>query len=53
MYVSGFSPPPSYLYLSDQRGVFWVHICPAVRTQLTTPTRQHYQSVCAVSQKYH
>ena len=28
---------PGWLYLCNQRGAFWVQICPAVRTQWTTP----------------
>ena len=28
---------PSCLHLFNQRGVFWVEMCPAIRTQWTTP----------------
>ena len=41
MYGFGFSCIPSCLYLCNQGGVFWVQMCPAARTQWTTPLKQN------------
>ena len=35
MYASGLIVS-YWIYLCNQRGAFWVQICPAVRTQWTT-----------------
>ena len=36
MYISGFSCTPIVSNLCNQRGAFWVQMCPTVRTQWTT-----------------
>ena len=48
MYVFWFQLYPSCLYLCDPRGAFWVQMCPAVRTQWTTPLRHYFDLKCCV-----